>query len=302
MMMKVSPRPAFALLWLCLAAAAARAQPSSGQFDARPPDKSVYHLFNPTPRHLMREMATDRPDITESPYTVDAGHFQAELSFLEYTRDDVPVPEGEGNVDAEHMAILPANLKVGLLNNVDLQLVLVPYLRSEVGGADAWGLGDFQIRLKVNLWGNDADLYGPHRTFGNSALAIMPFIELPTGDDDLGLGDDIEGGVIIPFAMPLPHGFSLGLMAEFDFVKDDDGDGYDLEFVHTASIGHDLVGDLAGYVEYVGIAAPGDYLAHLGAGLTYGLTPDVQLDAGVLVGLEEDAEDFTVFAGVSFRI
>jgi hypothetical protein len=41
-----------------------------------PADKSAFSLFNPTPRELMREMSTDRPDTTESPYTVDAGHFQ----------------------------------------------------------------------------------------------------------------------------------------------------------------------------------------------------------------------------------
>jgi hypothetical protein len=41
-------------------------------------DKSGYHLFRPTPRELMRELSTDRPDQTESAYTVDAGHVQLE--------------------------------------------------------------------------------------------------------------------------------------------------------------------------------------------------------------------------------
>ena len=45
--------------------------------DAPPPDKSVYHLFNPVPREYLRGMNTDRPDQTESPYTVDAGHFRS---------------------------------------------------------------------------------------------------------------------------------------------------------------------------------------------------------------------------------
>lgn len=38
-----------------------------------PPDKRNYTLFNPTPTAQMREMSTDHPDKTESPYTVDAG-------------------------------------------------------------------------------------------------------------------------------------------------------------------------------------------------------------------------------------
>ena len=35
----------------------------------------------------MREMSTDRPDKTESPYTVDAGHFQVEMDVLTYSYD-----------------------------------------------------------------------------------------------------------------------------------------------------------------------------------------------------------------------
>ena len=42
--------------------------------DPAPADKRHYHLFNPTPRELLREMSTDRPDVTESAFTVDAGH------------------------------------------------------------------------------------------------------------------------------------------------------------------------------------------------------------------------------------
>jgi hypothetical protein len=257
-------------------------------------DKSAYHLFNPTPRAAMRGMETDRPDITESPYTVDAGHFQAELSFFEYGRD------GSGPGNTSEWDVLPTNLKVGLTNSVDLQFVFTPYIRLEAdeADADASGFGATQLRLKVNLWGND----GPDGRFGDSALAVMPFVQFPTSDDDLGFSDHVEGGVIVPFATSLPRGFGLGLMAEFDVVRDEDDDGYDLEFVHTASVSRDIMRDWAGYVEYIGVAAPGDYAAALGAGLTYELSPDVRLDGGVNVGLNDEAEDFRVFTGVSFRL
>src|SRR5687768_14901434 len=67
--------------------------------------KQAFTLFDPTPKHLMREMSTDRPDTTESPFTVDAGHFQVELSLFDYAYDD-----HEGG-SAETFAILPTNLK-----------------------------------------------------------------------------------------------------------------------------------------------------------------------------------------------
>ena len=68
---------------LVQAAAVVVAAPTGGAAGAEAdasasPDKSDYTLFNPTPRDRLREMSTDRPDKTESPFTVDAGHFQIE--------------------------------------------------------------------------------------------------------------------------------------------------------------------------------------------------------------------------------
>ncbi len=246
----------------------------------------------------MREISTDRPDTTESPYTVPAGHFQAEISLAEYTYND---DDGE-RTDA--LAAPVANLKVGLLNDADLQLVLTPYVRNEVeaGGDEetAEGFGDTQLRLKINLWGNDCSQLG----FGNTAFALMPFIQFPTGDDELTT-DHVEGGLIFPLAVSLPAGFSLGLMAETDFVYNEEADDYGVDFVHTGTIGHDIVGNLSGYIEYVGIA-PWDtgptYQAIGSMGLTYALRPEGIIDTGLRYGISDNVDDFTVFVGTSFRL
>ena len=245
-------------------------------------DKSQYHLFNPIPPGRMREMSTDRPDTTESPYTVDAGHFQVELSFFDYTRD--------GSVD--QLSFLPINLKLGLTSNADLQLVLEPYTSIDSGEIE--GLGDTQLRLKTNLFGNDG---------GGVALAVMPFIQFPTGDDELSSGK-IEGGVIFPAAFDLGGGWGLGVQAEIDFVLDDAGEDYGVALLHSAALGRDIAGELAGYVEYIGIASSDldrDYEAYLGGGLTYGITGNLQLDLGVNVGLTDAAADVNLFSGLSFR-
>jgi hypothetical protein len=260
---------------------------------ARATDKAAFTLFTPTPRGLMREMSTDRPDTTESAYTVDAGHVQFELSFVDYASDN--------DTDTRVLSVLPTNVKVGLLNNVDIQFVFTPYVRedSENSGIAEGFSDDTQVRLKVNLWGND----GPHPVLGDTALAIMPFVKFPTGSDELS-NDHAEGGVIVPLALSLPGDFGLGLMAEVDFVYDDSDGEYGLEFVHTATISHDIVGALAGYVEYIGIA-PHDtsatYQAIASGGLTYTVTDDWVLDFGGTVGLSDSADDFTLFAGTSFR-
>jgi hypothetical protein len=251
--------------------------------DAFAADKSQYHLFNPTPRELMRELSTDRPDTTESPYTVDAGHVQVEMSFLEYARDR----------SSDSVSVAPMNLKIGLTNSTDLQLVLQPYLHVDDGGGTLDGFGDTQLRLKINLWGNDG---------GNTALAFMPFVQFPTGEDDLS-SDEVEGGLIVPFSINLPNEFSLTTMLELDVLEG--GDRVDL--VHTIALGREIAGPLGGFVEYVGVlpldANDGeeDYLASAACGLTYGIGADVQLDAAVQFGLSDEADDFTVLAGISFR-
>src|SRR5271167_3863606 len=74
-----------------------------------PPDKSGYNLFNPTPDKYMREISPDRPDKTDSPFTVDAGHYQLEMDFVNYTYDS---PNSQhGNTQSEEYQVAPMNLK-----------------------------------------------------------------------------------------------------------------------------------------------------------------------------------------------
>ncbi len=123
-----------------------------GQPDNALPDKGGYNFFNPVPATMLRELAPDRPDKTESPYTLDAGHFQLEMDFANYTSDRT-----DGTI-VKAWNVAPFNLKAGLFNNVDLQFVFNNYLhvRTEDRATGATsvqsGIGDFTTRLKINLW------------------------------------------------------------------------------------------------------------------------------------------------------
>jgi hypothetical protein len=260
-------------------------------------DKSQYHLFNPTPRNLMREMSTDRPDKTESAYTVDAGHFQLEMDVLSYSYDrDNGLP---GDTRVESLSIAPMNLKVGLWNRADLQMVVETYtsVRTHVRATGQVerqrGFGDITLRLKANMWGNDE---------GRTALALMPFVKLPTNQDDLG-NNSVEGGLIVPLAVDLGAGWGMALMTEVDVVRGDRG-GHNPEFVNSITVGRNIVGDLDGYVEFFSAVSTEDDSEWVGTfdmGLTYGLTEDIQLDAGVNIGVTRSADDWNPFLGLSWR-
>ncbi len=259
-------------------------------------DKDSYHLFKPVPLEQMREMATDRPDKTESPFTVDAGHFQIEADILNYsyTRRD------PADQRVENLGIAPINLKAGLCNHADLQLVLQPY--NSVRTVDIpsgmvtkqRGFGDVIARLKWNFWGNDG---------GTTALAAMPFVKLPTNQDQLG-NNSVEGGIIFPLAVELPGGWGMGVMTELDAIRDGAGGDHHAEFINTITFSHDIWGKLAGFAEFFSNASlerGSDWIGTVDVGFTYALTRDIQLDAGINFGVTSAADDFNPFIGISFR-
>lgn len=287
----------FRLPSLFLLAGGLLTDPLAG-FARDPEDKSQYTLFNPTPRDLMRPMSTDRPDLTETPYTVDAGHFQIEMDLLNYAYDCPNTDNGHVRTDA--YSIASVNLKLGLCNYADFQLLLNPwiYVHTDDGTASGTqtrsGFGDVTTRLKINLWGNDS---------GKTALAVMPFVTFPTSQNDVGQSE-YSGGLIIPFAMELPAEWGLGAMTEVDFVQNKSGSGHHAEFINTVSLNHDIVGALGGYVEFFSaVRAERDtpWIGTVNFGFTYALSENMQLDAGLNIGVTSSADALNPFVGLSWR-
>jgi hypothetical protein len=259
-------------------------------------DKSAFHLLNPTPSEYLRPIDTDGPGATESPYTVDAGHFQIEMTFLAYAGETDSF-QGEP-YELEAAAVLPMILKVGLFNRLDAQLVLEPYqvVRERLGTneVNTRGFGDTTFRIKYNLWGNDN---------GPTALAVMPYVRFPTSKDGLG-SDGLEGGLILPLSVELPDGCWLGLTTRFDAVRDPAESGYHAEFVNSIAFGRDLFGNVFGYVElFSAVATEQDdgWVGTFNTGLVYTVTENVQLNTGVNIGVTRAADDWNVFVGMALR-
>lgn len=256
-------------------------------------NKAHYSLFNPTPKELMREMSTDRPDTTESPITVDAGHCQIEASFLDYNRD-----QSQGT-KTDTWTAGAVNLKVGLLDRTDIQFVFDAHTNAKTTTAGASstanGISDLTIRLKQNLWGNEGDT--------RTAFGLMPWISAPTGSDDLS-ADKYQGGMIAPLAFGITKRVAAAIMLQADALWNDAAAQYYVEWTHTATCGFEITDALGMFTEYVGQNDSGtasNYRASANIGLTYALNDNLILDTGVRLGLNEAAEDFGWFAGVSYR-
>jgi hypothetical protein len=65
----------------------------------------------------LRELTTDRPDTTESPFTVDAAHLQLEMDVASYTRNRLD------GVRTTEWALAPFNLRYGLTPRAEVGIL-----------------------------------------------------------------------------------------------------------------------------------------------------------------------------------
>jgi len=265
--------------------------------DASLPDKSGYNLFNPTPVKYMRELSADRPDKTDCPFTVDAGHFQLEMDFANYTWDS---PGAQRTMKTEGYQIAPMNLKVGVLNNMDMQLVLSPWqsLRTEntrTGTIERQsGFGDITLRSKVNLIGNNGGFF---------ALALIPFIKIPTAQDHLGNGA-VEGGLGIPYAFDVPN-WDVGFQTTVSVNRNEVGNGDHAEIANSVSLGHAVIGPLAYHVEFfsnVSTECREGWIGTFDTWLTYQVNKNLILDCGVYIGVTQAADAWHSWLGMTWRL
>ncbi len=261
------------------------------------PDKSGYTFLNRTPVEQMRELSADRPDKTDCPFTVDAGHFQVEMDFANLT---YATPNSvRGNVRSEGFQIAPMNLKVGMVNNLDFQLVLMPYqlelTKDEGSGAvqQKSGFGDITPRVKVNLTGNEGGFF---------SLALIPFVKIPTNQDHLG-NRAVEGGLGIPFAFDVP-GWDAGFQTTFNCVQNDAGSGYHAEFANSVSVGHAVIGNVSFHGEFFGSVSTEEnshWIGTFDTWFTYQANKNLCLDAGVYIGATQAADNWHPWAGMTWR-
>lgn len=234
----------------------------------------------------LRELTTDRPDATESPYTIDAGRVQIEVDAASHTRDR------RDGVRTTEWVVAPFNLRYGLTPRTELAFIVTPYLevgtRERNGPRTALrGFGPTVFRTKLNFFGNDG---------GGTALGLIADVKVPTAADGLD-NDKVEGALTFPVAYGLGWGWDGAAMTSVEFVHTDAGRR--AVWVNTITFARELAPELGGFLEFTSAAGDGTHVATFNAGLTRRLGPRVQLDCGVNVGLSRAAPDLTVFAGVA---
>jgi hypothetical protein len=262
------------------------------------PSKSTFSLFNPTPDRFLRQLSADRPDKTDCPFTVDAGHVQIEMDLVNMTYAG-PNPQ-RGHTRATSVEVAPMNVKVGLLDNLDFQVVYAPYRWDKIEDLDVGtvernsGFNGVTPRFKLNLIGNDGGFF---------ALALLPFIKFPLSQERLD-NRSVEGGVGVPYAIDLPGGWDLGFQSTFRVNRNGADDGDHIEFDNSVSVGHRLVGKLSLFAEFfsnVSAERGAAWVGTVDTWLTYEINGNLRLDGGVYIGVTPAAEDWHPWIGMTWR-
>ena len=262
--------------------------------DMPAPDKSGYTLFKSTPTDQMRSFSTDRPTKSDTPYTVDAGHYQYESDALNWAYN-------HHQTTTSNLLIADPTLKVGLTNRTDLELALTPinvnysHVRGTNSKDTAAGFGDVYTRLKYNIFGNDS---------GDYALAVVPYVKAPTAAHNVG-NNHWEGGGYVPFIAAMPYDWMLNITNELDIYENAALNGHHVNYSGLINFSHSVFDDsLTGYVEFWSDVnndanTVTQYTADFA--LSWIVKDNLQLDAGINVGLNKAANDLQPYVGISQR-
>lgn len=231
------------------------------------------------------ELITDRPDQTESSVVVPRGYIQIESGI---TYND----EGSESRTLEYPGTL---LRIGISKRVELRLGTQGFV-SEFEGNNTTGLGDSEIGTKIYL---------RQESGWKPETALLASLSLPTGSNAFST-ERVDPSFRFAFSHTLTEKVSLGynLGAAWQTVPSSSGRATLSTLQYTATAGFGLSDRFGAFAELFGdtpLSAQGGTELSFDGGLTFLIRPNLQLDAALGFGLTNDAPDWFLTTGVSFR-
>jgi hypothetical protein len=237
----------------------------------------------------LRDFCAERPGKATPPCILDKGHVQVEVGLY-----DVTLQRG-GGVHEDDYALGAFEVRYGVSRRTEVEAGWAPLIIDRAHGAGrATGVGDAVLGVRTALTDPDAD---------GLAVSAQAFVTAPTATRGLGAGG-WTGGLRLPVAAPLGDNFDLGLTPEADLVRDSDGRGAHFALAGAAGVSR-AFGRLTFGAELWGQMDddPADRIWQASADLFAAWMggENLQLDAGVNLGLAHDTPDVEVYAGVARR-
>jgi hypothetical protein len=291
----------FATLVVALLAAGplvARAQSSDDNHPKFPSpyDSAHFSWRKPVPRNRLRPLRPDRPGTTESPFTVDAGHFQLETDLGRLINE----PGSAEDPQQRTWRAAYALVKLGLSRKTDLQVELPLYTTQKQRPPDAtdWdesqrGFGDVAVRIKHNFLGDDQQ--------GPLAASVIGYVRLPTGAGGIS-NSHPEYGIVLPVDVEIGDTYNLEAQFETDLNYDPEQAQRYVRLMPSVAIDRQFGEKLGLLVEgaFPWNTEQHRWHAQLNVAPTFNVTDNFQLDAGTHIALNGRTQR-EYFVGLTVR-
>ena len=230
----------------------------------------------------------DRPDLSFSAKTVGAGRVQVETGMLlERTRMAAE--------PTERRLLAETTLRIGIGEAFELRVDGEPIVRLR-GADDATDVGDFRLGAKWRFLDAAEGAARP-------ALALLPFVKLPTAPTPVGTGK-ADYGLLLLASFELPADWALDANAGVIAVGQTGSTGHLVQAVVSASLSRKLGAALTTFGEIFYASREewsGRDQVAMDAGIVWTVLPRLALDAAVGTSLYGRVPDVFVRAGGSVR-
>ncbi|MES2055057.1 MAG: transporter [Pseudomonadota bacterium] len=242
-----------------------------------------------------RDYCPERPGLGTPACTIAPGRVSVETGLVDWTRDE------DSSQRSDTILIGDTLVRIGLTDTIEAQVGWTPFghmrTRDKNSGAidRANRVGDVSLGFKANLRNPDGSGF---------AVAVHPFVTLPTGRSPIGAGD-WGAGLVVPATYDLSNTLNLAFTPELDAAVDQDGSGRHLAFSGTVGLAVALNHEVTGTIEFQALRDddPSGATTQTRAGLSLGwmASDALQLDIGGAVGLNHASPDGELYLGISRR-
>ncbi len=221
---------------------------------------------------------TDRPDQTETPFTVPKKHFQMETGFSFEQTD-------KNTKTFTQPSIL---FKYGI--NDHFEAGVITELTTIKSNQSISGLSPVTVRFKEKI--SDEKGFLPTTSF--IGYLTIPFLA----------SKDFKATYFAPaFRFTMQHTLSKKVSLGYNFGAEWDGKSAEPIFIYTLSAGYSLSNKVGAFTEVYGFAPQQSKADHrFDCGFNYLLRQNVLFDISGGVGLTENAPDYFIALGFSFRL
>ena len=230
----------------------------------------------------LRPLNADRPGATESPNTIDPGHFQLETDLVRLTNSKPGQDPRTRTLRVSALAI-----RAGLTDRTEVQVFIDPYTVEKEWENGAVperhaGFGDMAFRVKHNFIGNGSQ-------DGPLVVAAIGMVRVPTGGRE-GVGG-YEYSVLLPATYNLQHDWHLSAQIGGLLTYDRDARQRALELVPSFSLDHGFNQWLELYAEFATSRnlKTREWTSAINLGPVFTLSDRVQLDFGRRFALSRSA-------------